>query len=134
MFIHCTEQTKSPKNYIIISWIQYRYNTKWIMFMDSWNGKASNSHKLILNLPDKVNLKRSDGYIALLNLSIYYTWKNIKTMNLKYQLQHKRMSLNYLMDQIPYQIFKSILSILLKNIKHGLTTLRYKYVLIKLKK
>ena len=33
--------------------------------MDSWNGKASNSHKLILNLPDKVNLKRSDGYIAL---------------------------------------------------------------------
>ena len=39
--------------------------------MDSWNGKASNSHKLILNLSDKVNLKRGDGYIALLNLSIY---------------------------------------------------------------
>ena len=105
------------------------------MFTDSCLGfKASNSHKLILNLPDKVNLKRSDGYIALLNLSIYYTWKNIKTMNLKYQLQHKRMSLNYLMDQIPYQIFKSILSILLKNINYGLTTLRYKHVLIKLKK
>ena len=27
---------------------------------------------------DKINLKRSDKYVALSNLSIYYTWKNIK--------------------------------------------------------
>ena len=30
------------------------------------------------NLTDKINLKRSDKYVALSNLSIYYTWKNIK--------------------------------------------------------
>ena len=27
---------------------------------------------------DKIILKRSDKYVALSNLSIYYTWKNIK--------------------------------------------------------
>ena len=28
----------------------------------------------------KLNLRRSDKYVALLNLSIYYTWKNKKIM------------------------------------------------------
>ena len=32
------------------------------------------------NLTDKINLKRSDKYVALSNLSIYYTWKNIKKL------------------------------------------------------
>ena len=36
------------------------------------------SKYLNLNLPDKINLKRSDKYVALSNLSMYYTWKNIK--------------------------------------------------------
>ena len=30
------------------------------------------------NLRDKINLKRSDKYVTLSKLSIYYTWKNIK--------------------------------------------------------
>ena len=34
---------------------------------------------LIDYLSDKINLKRSDKYVALSDLSIYYTWKNIKT-------------------------------------------------------
>ena len=33
---------------------------------------------LILNLTDKINLKRSDKYVALSNLTIYYIWKNIQ--------------------------------------------------------
>ena len=40
--------------------------------------KTSNSQRLSLNLSEKINLKRSDKYVALSNLSIYYTWKNIK--------------------------------------------------------
>ena len=79
------------------------------MFMNSGNSKASDLHRLLLNLSDKVNLKRSDKYIALSNLGIYCTWKNIKIsykiINLKYQLLHGMMSLDYLMDQILYQIF-----------------------------
>ena len=48
------------------------------IFMNSENSKTSDSHRLVLNLSDKINLKRSDEYVALSNLSIYYTWKNIK--------------------------------------------------------
>ena len=47
------------------------------IFMNSENSKTSDPLRLLLNLPDKINLKRSDKYVALSNLSIYYTWKNI---------------------------------------------------------
>ena len=46
--------------------------------MNSINSKTSDPHRLLLNLSNKTNLKRSDQYVALSNLSIYYTWKNIK--------------------------------------------------------
>ena len=48
------------------------------IFMNSENSKISDPHRLVLNLTDKINLKRSDKYVALSNLSIYFTWKNIK--------------------------------------------------------
>ena len=48
------------------------------IFMNSENSKTSDLLRLLLNLPDKTNLKRSDKYFALSSLSIYYTWKNIK--------------------------------------------------------
>ena len=48
------------------------------IFMNSENSKTSDPHKLSLNLTDKINLKRSNKCIALPNLGIYYTWKNIK--------------------------------------------------------
>ena len=47
------------------------------IFMNSENSKTSNPLRLLLNLLDKINLKRSDKHVALSNLSIYYTWKNI---------------------------------------------------------
>ena len=46
--------------------------------MNSENSKTSDPHRLLLNLPDKINLNRSYKYVALSNLSIYYTWENIK--------------------------------------------------------
>ena len=46
--------------------------------MNSKNSKTSDPHRLLLNLADKVNLKRSDKHVPLSNLSIYYAWKNIK--------------------------------------------------------
>ena len=49
-----------------------------IIFKNSENSKTSDPHRLLLNLTDNINLKRSDKYVALSNLSIYYTWKNIK--------------------------------------------------------
>ena len=46
--------------------------------MNSEKSKTSKPHVLILNLTDKKDLRRNEKNIALSNLSIYYTWKNIK--------------------------------------------------------
>ena len=35
-------------------------------------------YRLLLNLTDKINLKICDKYVAPSDLSIYYTWKNVK--------------------------------------------------------
>ena len=46
--------------------------------MNSENSKTSDPYRLLLNLTEKIDLRRKDQYVALSNLSIYYTWKNIK--------------------------------------------------------
>ena len=46
--------------------------------MNSKNSKTSDPHRLLDNLTDKIDVKRKDKYIALSNLSIYFTWKNVK--------------------------------------------------------
>ena len=46
------------------------------IFMNSENGKTSYTHRL--NFSDNTSLKRSDKYVALSNLSLYYTWKKMK--------------------------------------------------------
>ena len=45
------------------------------IFTNSGNSKTSNPHRLLINLSEKINLKRSDKYIALSNLSLYYTYR-----------------------------------------------------------
>ena len=47
--------------------------------MNTENSKTNEPHKFKLDLTDKRNLKNPKKNIALVNLSIYYTWKNIKT-------------------------------------------------------
>ena len=46
--------------------------------MNSKNSKTSDPDGLLLNLTDKIDLRRKNKYIALSNLSICYTWENIK--------------------------------------------------------
>ena len=46
--------------------------------MNSGKSKTSDPYRLLLNLSDKINLKRSDKYVALSNLGIYYAWKIFK--------------------------------------------------------
>ena len=46
--------------------------------MNSENSKTSGRHRLLLNFSDQISLKRNDKYVALSNLSICYTWKDIK--------------------------------------------------------
>ena len=76
--------------------------------MNSKNGKTTDLHRLLLNLTDKIDFRRKDKYIALSNLSIHKTWKNIKKSykNNKFKIsastwnQHGMKNVNYLMDQI----------------------------------
>ena len=47
--------------------------------MNTENSKTNESHRFKLDLADKLNLKNPKKNMALVNLSIYYTWKNIKS-------------------------------------------------------
>ena len=47
--------------------------------MKSENSKTSESHVLMFKLTNKSDLRIGEKIIAFLNLSIYYTWKNIKS-------------------------------------------------------
>ena len=48
------------------------------IFMNSENSKTSKPHVLTLKLTYKLDLRLGEKFIVLSNLSIYYTWKNIK--------------------------------------------------------
>ena len=47
--------------------------------MNTKNSKTNEPHRFRLSLADKPNLKNPNKNMALANLSIYYTWKNIKS-------------------------------------------------------
>ena len=49
------------------------------IFMNSDNSKSSKPRILKLKLTNKLDLRLGEKVIALSNLSIYYTWKNIKS-------------------------------------------------------
>ena len=69
--------------------------------MNTANSKTKHSNKFVYNIIDKLNLKNPNKSIALANLSIYYTWKNIKsdynTNKIKYQHPHGMIRLTCLM-------------------------------------
>ena len=49
------------------------------IFMNTENSKTSESNKFVYHFTDKLNLKNPNKNIALANLSMYYTWKNVKS-------------------------------------------------------
>ena len=56
--------------------------------MNTGNSKTNEPHRFRLSLADKLNLKNPNKNIVLGNLSIYYTWTNIKSAysNNKYKI------------------------------------------------
>ena len=48
------------------------------IFMNSENSRTSEYQVLVLKLTDTLDLRRGQKIVALSNLSIHYTWKNIK--------------------------------------------------------
>ena len=77
------------------------------IFMNSGNCKTSDAHILILRLTDKLDLRRGEKSIDLSNLSIYYTWKNIKS---SYNNNKFKISAPTWMDK--FEFIKSVSDIL----------------------
>ena len=50
-------------------------------FMNTKNSKTSEPQRFRLNLIDKLDFKNPNKNMALANISIYYTWKNVKSIN-----------------------------------------------------
>ena len=48
--------------------------------MNTENSKTNEPHRFGLTLANKLNFKNSNENVALVNLSIYCTWKNIKSV------------------------------------------------------
>ena len=83
--------------------------------MNSENSKRPKPHVLILKLTHKSNLRIGENIIALSNLSIYYTWKNIKksynnnkfkisapTWNAEFELPDGSYSVSDIQDYFKY--------------------------------
>ena len=99
--------------------------------MNSDNSKSSKPHILKLKLTSKLDLRLDEKVITLSNLSIYYTWENIKssynnkfkilvpTWNEEFKLPHGSYSVSDVQDYFEY-IMK----------KHGkiLKSHQYKYM------
>ena len=89
------------------------------IFMNSENSKTSKPHVLILKLTNKLDLRIGEKVIALSNLSIYYTWRNIKnsynnnkfkisgpTWNDKFELPDGSYSASDIQDYFEYILKK----------------------------
>ena len=48
------------------------------IFMKTENSETNEPHRFVLNLSQKLDGRSSDKHVALQNLYIYYTWKNIR--------------------------------------------------------
>ena len=87
--------------------------------MNTENSGTSEPHRFKLDLTDKFNLKNPKKNMALVNLSIYYTWKNIKseynnnkfkisapTWNDTFDLPDVSYSVDYIPDYFEFIIIK----------------------------
>ena len=88
--------------------------------MNSENSKTSEPHVLKLKLTSKLDLRIGEKVIALSNLNIYYTWKNIKssynnnkfkiyapTCNDKFELPGGSYSVSNIQDYFEYFLKKT---------------------------
>ena len=86
------------------------------------NSKTNQPHKFVLNLPQRLDLRSSNKHVSLQNLSMYYTWKNIRKQcknnklkiiapawNDEFELPDGFYSVSDIQDYIEY---------IIKNMKH----------------
>ena len=105
------------------------------IFMNSENRRTSEYHVLVLKPADKLDLRIGQKIAALSNLSIYYTWRNIKSSynNNKFKISAPIWSDEFELPDGSYSISDIQVSIFLKNLVKVLMTHQSKSMYIKLK-
>ena len=75
-------------------------------FMNSENSKKSKPHILALKLTNKLDLRLDNKVIGISNLSIYYTWKNIKDTynNNKFKISAPTWNEEVKLSDRPYSV------------------------------
>ena len=73
-----SQKSRNQIRQLLYSLYRSKRLTKTI-FMNTENSKTNEPHRFRLSLADKLNLKNLNKNMALPNLSIHYTWKNIKS-------------------------------------------------------
>ena len=90
--------------------------------MNTENSKANKPHKFVLNLSQRLGLSRTNKHVALQNLSIYCTWKNVSKQYKSNKLKIITPTWNDELDIQDYiflcQISKIISNTSLKSMKH----------------
>ena len=89
--------------------------------MNTENSKTNEPHRFKLDLTDKLNLKNPNKNMALANLSIYYTWKNIKSeykIN-KFKISASTWNENFDLPDVSYSIddIQDCFKFIIKNTK-----------------
>ena len=108
------------------------------IFMNSENSKMSKLHVLTLKLTKKLDLIIDEKTIALSNLSIYYTWKNVKssysnnkfrisasTSNDKFESPNGSYSVSDIQDYLKKHIDKPSVQIYVNKIENRVIALNF---------
>ena len=76
------------------------------IFMNSENSKTAKPHVLVLKLTNKLDLRICEKIITLSNLSIYYTWKNIKSVynNNKFKISAPTRNDKFELPDVSYSV------------------------------
>ena len=107
------------------------------IFMNIENSKTSEPYRSKLDLTDKINLKNPNRNIAFANLSIYYTWKNIKSKynNSKFIISAPTWNDTFDLPNVSYSIadIQDYFELSSKNMKVWQIIHQFKFIQIKLK-
>ena len=76
------------------------------MFINTLNNKTNEPNKFLYQFTDKLNLKNHNKNMTLANLSIYYTWKNIKSeYNKKFKISAPTRNDTFDLPDRSYSVF-----------------------------
>ena len=105
------------------------------IFMYTLNSKTNESNKFIYHFSDKLNLKNPNKNMAIANLSIYYTWKNIKSeySNNKFKMHAPTWNDEFNLPDGSYSVsdIQNYFEYIIKNTKLLQIIILYKFMLIK---